>query len=97
MFAFLFLTCIIAVFAAYVMFCLIFVTNRFFICLIYKYYETMIRRISTVLLVAALSFNAFGQNNEWKEAKSGGYTYKYVTNDPTNSRFYTLKNGLTVI
>lgn len=97
MFAFLFLTCIIAVFAAYVLFCLIFVTNRFFICLIYKYYETMIRRISTVLLVAALSFNAFGQNNEWKEAKSRGYTYKYVTNDPTNSRFYTLKNGLTVI
>ncbi len=57
----------------------------------------MIRRISTVLLVAALSFNAFAQNNEWKEAKSAGYTYKYVTNDPTNSRFYTLKNGLTVI
>ncbi len=57
----------------------------------------MIRRFSTVLLVAALSFNAFGQSFEWKEAKSGGYTYKYVTNDPTNARFYTLKNGLTVI
>ncbi|WP_407403645.1 M16 family metallopeptidase [Chryseobacterium sp.] len=57
----------------------------------------MIKRISTVLLVAALSFNAYAQSNEWKEAKSGGYTYKFVTNDPTNSRFYTLKNGLTVI
>jgi predicted Zn-dependent peptidase len=34
---------------------------------------------------------------KWKTATSGGYTYKYVTNDPTKSRFYTLKNGLTVI
>jgi len=34
---------------------------------------------------------------QWKTAASGGYTYKYVTNDPTKSRFYTLKNGLTVI
>ena len=34
---------------------------------------------------------------EWKTATSGGFTYKYVTNDPANTRFYTLKNGLTVI
>ncbi len=34
----------------------------------------MIRRFSTVLLVAALSFNAFGQDYQWKEAKSNGYT-----------------------
>ncbi|MES2808496.1 MAG: insulinase family protein [Bacteroidota bacterium] len=33
----------------------------------------------------------------WKQATSNGYTYKYVTGDPTHSRFYTLKNGLTVI
>lgn len=33
---------------------------------------------------------------QWKTATSGGYTYKYVTNDPTKARFYTLKNGLTV-
>lgn len=33
---------------------------------------------------------------QWKTASSGGYTYKYVTNDPTKARFYTLKNGLTV-
>ncbi|RYZ25856.1 MAG: insulinase family protein, partial [Chitinophagaceae bacterium] len=33
---------------------------------------------------------------EWKQATSNGYTYKYVTNDPMNTRFYTLKNGLTV-
>ncbi|MBD1392391.1 M16 family metallopeptidase [Mucilaginibacter glaciei] len=35
--------------------------------------------------------------NAWKTATGGGYTYKYVTGDPTHSRFYTLKNGLTVI
>ena len=34
---------------------------------------------------------------QWKTATSEGYTYKYVTNDPSKSRFYTLKNGLTVI
>ncbi|MDB4926902.1 pitrilysin family protein [Mucilaginibacter sp.] len=33
----------------------------------------------------------------WKQATSGGYTYKYVTGDPTHSRFYVLKNGLSVI
>ncbi|MDL2240819.1 insulinase family protein [Bacteroidales bacterium OttesenSCG-928-K03] len=27
---------------------------------------------------------------------SNGYTYEYVTNDPTQSRIYTLDNGLTV-
>jgi len=34
---------------------------------------------------------------QWKTATAGGYTYRYVTNDPSKSRFYTLKNGLTVI
>jgi len=36
-------------------------------------------------------------NYQWKTASSGGYTYKYVTNDPTKARFYTLKNGLTIV
>lgn len=40
----------------------------------------------------------FGQElYEWKTTTTEGYTYRYVTNDPTQSRFYTLKNGLTVI
>ena len=34
---------------------------------------------------------------EWKEASSAGYKYRYVTNDPMQTRFYTLKNGLSVI
>lgn len=34
---------------------------------------------------------------QWKTATAGGYNYKYVTNDPSKTRFYTLKNGLTVI
>ena len=33
----------------------------------------------------------------WKQAGSGGYTYRYVTNDPMQTRFYTLANGLTVM
>ncbi len=34
---------------------------------------------------------------EWKEGKSAGYKYIYVSNDPMQARFYTLSNGLTVI
>jgi predicted Zn-dependent peptidase len=34
---------------------------------------------------------------QWKTVTANGYTYKYVTNDPSKTRFYTLKNGLTVI
>lgn len=33
----------------------------------------------------------------WKTANAAGYAYRYVTNDPTKTRFYKLKNGLTVI
>lgn len=46
-------------------------------------------------LTAGVVHGSFAQ--EWKQASSGGYSYKYVANDPTQSRFYTLKNGLTVI
>ena len=50
----------------------------------------------TVLVLTAPVF-AQTVKYEWKQASSGGYTYKYVTNDPAKARFYTLKNGLTVI
>lgn len=53
------------------------------------------------LLLAFLFFASAeissAQNFVWKTATSGGYTYKYVSGDPTKTRFYTLKNGLTVI
>jgi hypothetical protein len=49
------------------------------------------------LCLITLSAWAQPSRFEWKEATSGGYTYKYVTDDPTKARFYTLKNGLTVI
>lgn len=57
----------------------------------------MFKKKILMLFAAAVVFSAQAQDYEWKEAKSGGYTYKYVTNDPTQARFYTLKNGLTVI
>lgn len=47
------------------------------------------------LLLVAATLQA-QKKYEWKQASSGGYTYRYVTNDPMNTRFYTLKNGLTV-
>ncbi|MBV7528861.1 pitrilysin family protein [Chitinophaga sp. sic0106] len=54
---------------------------------------------ATLVLAFAGSFSVAGAQDkyEWKGASSGGYTYKYVTNDPMKARFYTLKNGLTVI
>lgn len=49
-------------------------------------------------LALLLSQAAIAQTKyEWKEASAGGYAYKFVTNDPMKTRFYTLKNGLTVI
>lgn len=54
-----------------------------------------------IILIAFLWLAATGLNAQtpiaWKQGTAGGYTYKYVTGDPTHSRFYTLKNGLTVI
>lgn len=57
-----------------------------------------LKRVVLVLLFACSILGATAQEKyQWKEATSGGYTYKYVTNDPMKARFYTLKNGLTVI
>ncbi len=33
----------------------------------------------------------------WKQSESNGYKYRYVENDPSETRYYTLPNGLTVI
>ncbi|MBU3677513.1 MAG: insulinase family protein, partial [Chitinophagaceae bacterium] len=53
-----------------------------------------------ISLFSLVCFTAFAgaQTKEWMTQKSTtGYTYKTVKGDPTNTRFYTLKNGLTVI
>jgi predicted Zn-dependent peptidase len=34
---------------------------------------------------------------QWKQAVAAGYSYKFVSSDPMQTRFYTLKNGLTVV
>jgi len=48
-----------------------------------------------LLILTQLSFT---QNKyEWQTVKSRGYTYKTIPADPLKARFYTLKNGLTVI
>jgi predicted Zn-dependent peptidase len=54
---------------------------------------------SFVFVVITLSFRGATAQDKyvWKQASSGGYTYKYVSNDPMQARFYTLANGLTVI
>lgn len=54
-------------------------------------------RLTLVFLMVVGVACAQDARYEWKEASSGGYTYKYVTNDPFQARIYTLSNGLTVI
>lgn len=58
---------------------------------------TKIKILFLFVFTGFLSSAMAQQKFEWKEATSNGYTYKYVTNDPLHARFYTLKNGLTVI
>lgn len=54
--------------------------------------------VALFILTSLTSQDAFSNTNyEWKTASTNGYTYKYVSNDPSETRFYTLKNGLTVI
>lgn len=56
------------------------------------------KKILLLMLAIFLSSEASAQDKfQWKTATSNGYTYKYVTNDPMKTRFYTLKNGLTVM
>lgn len=38
-----------------------------------------------------------GNQKEWATKTANGFTYRYVENDPSHTRFYTLDNGLSVI
>ena len=55
------------------------------------------KQLFFVLLLTATVSASAQTGYAWKEATSGGFTYKYVSSDPAKARFYTLKNGLTVI
>jgi len=58
----------------------------------------MLKKLTLTLATVLVSAVGIAQNQfEWKQASGNGYNYKYVNNDPTKARFYTLKNGLTVI
>lgn len=63
-------------------------------------------KIASVCLLLLTGASSFAQDKpqpsvfdkyQWKEERAGGFSYKYVENDPMKTRFYTLKNGLTVI
>lgn len=57
-------------------------------------------KVFKVLFILACFFSTtlYAQKtHEWRRMINGGYSYEFVTNDLTNTRFYTLKNGLTVI
>ena len=48
------------------------------------------------IAILHLAFTSHGQTT-WKNATTGKFPYTYVDKDPMKARFYTLKNGLTVI
>lgn len=56
----------------------------------------MKRLLFGLLLLVSASAQA-QTGSDWSTATSGGYSYRMVEKDPMKSRFYTLKNGLTVI
>lgn len=57
-----------------------------------------LNKVFALLLLLSVACESIAQNKyQWKQASAGGYTYKYVTSDPLQTRFYTLKNGLSVI
>jgi predicted Zn-dependent peptidase len=57
-----------------------------------------LNKVFALLLLLSAACESMAQNKyQWKQASAGGYTYKYVTSDPLQTRFYTLKNGLSVI
>ncbi|MCF8448651.1 MAG: insulinase family protein [Taibaiella sp.] len=57
--------------------------------------------LAMFILMYAIAAN--GKDNDgitkykWTSDKAAGYNYRYVTNDPTKTRFYKLGNGLNVI
>ena len=55
-------------------------------------------KVLIFVLLTCSFFTSSGQDKfQWKESSAAGYKYRYVSNDPMKARFYTLKNGLTVI
>src|SRR5438876_9021574 len=58
----------------------------------------MMKHLRLIFVLTITIIQVYGQKSyTWKQASASGYGYKYVTNDPMQARFYTLKNGLTVI
>jgi len=55
----------------------------------------MIKKI-TLVGCLVLSFSLFGQHKTIQKKDSNGYNYETVENDPSNTRIYTLPNGLKV-
>ncbi len=53
--------------------------------------------VISLLLVICLGLQAQTRYGTFGKEKQGIYTYTKVANDPTNSRWYVLPNGLTVI
>jgi predicted Zn-dependent peptidase len=59
--------------------------------------STMNKNLFFAILLLFTNVSVFAQSDFTTQTKMDGkYKYSYVTNDPTNTRIYTLDNGLTV-
>ena len=56
----------------------------------------MIRRIFQLLFFFLITVSVSAQKYETKSFTEAGYTYQAVEGDPTETRIYTLKNGMKV-
>src|SRR5215813_699240 len=57
----------------------------------------MKRNFTVFFVVAVIALGCTKEGKyETKTGESNGYSYEYVTNDPLQTRIYTLKNGLKV-
>lgn len=56
-----------------------------------------LKSLTGFLMTLIITAASAQQKHTWKEGASGSYRYRYVAGDPMKARFYTLKNGLTVI
>ena len=54
------------------------------------------RTFFTTLFIFQISFQIFSQKYETQSFTEDGYTYQTVNGDPTETRIYKLKNGLSV-
>ena len=59
--------------------------------------RSILQGILALAILLTSFVQGYAQSNNWVQQTAKGYSYRMVKGDATQSRFYVLKNGLTVI